>query len=54
MGKGTKSFKVSGGSGGKRGHSNMCHWTVTAEIKAVSKRARRLETKRLIATERQD
>ena len=47
MGMGVKSFKVSGGSGGKRGHSGMCHWTFTAEVKAVSKKARRQETKRL-------
>lgn len=30
-----------GGSGGKRGHSNMTHWTKTAEIKAAARRERR-------------
>lgn len=33
--------KTEGGSGGKRGHSNMTHWTGTEEIKEFSKKARR-------------
>ena len=33
--------KTEGGQGGKRGHSNMTHWTRTEEIKAMSKKARR-------------
>jgi len=35
-----------GGSGGKRGHSNMEHWTYTEEIKESSKKHRRKEDKR--------
>ena len=38
---GTKMIKTEGGQGGRRGHSNMTHWTGTEEIKAVSKKARR-------------
>ena len=38
--------KTEGGSGGKRGHSNMNHWTYTEEIKRHSTRLRRLEDKR--------
>ncbi|MGI8604919.1 MAG: hypothetical protein ACR2OZ_18265 [Verrucomicrobiales bacterium] len=34
-------LKVEGGSGGKRGHSNMCHWTTTEEIKERTRKARR-------------
>jgi hypothetical protein len=37
--------KPGGGSGGKRGHSNMNHWMHTDEIKAAAKKARRLEAK---------
>ena len=33
--------KTEGGSGGKRGHSNMCHWGKTETIKAETKRHRR-------------
>jgi predicted RNA-binding Zn-ribbon protein involved in translation (DUF1610 family) len=43
--------KADGGSGGKRGHSNMEHWMYTDEIKAAAKKARRLEQKTVIATE---
>lgn len=35
--------KPSGGSGGKRGHSNMSHWQYTSEVKAGAKKARRDE-----------
>lgn len=41
-------MKIEGGSGGKRGHSNMTHWTGTEEIKAVTKRLRRAESKIVI------
>lgn len=41
-------MKIEGGSGGKRGHSNMTHWTGTEEIKAVTKRLRRAESKVVI------
>ncbi len=36
-----------GGSGGKRGHSTMEHWTYTQEIKKATKRRRRAEGRRL-------
>lgn len=32
-----------GGSGGKRGHSNMEHWVYNDEIKDASRRRRRLD-----------
>lgn len=35
-----------GGSGGKRGHSSMEHWTYTDEIKESSKVQRRIDSKR--------
>lgn len=34
-------MKAEGGSGGKRGHSNMAHWERTEIIKAKADRARR-------------
>lgn len=37
--------KTEGGSGGKRGHSNMNHWVKTEEIKDGAKRQRRQEDK---------
>jgi hypothetical protein len=40
--------KTEGGSGGKRGHSNMDHWFYSHEIKAATKRRRRLEAKQVI------
>jgi hypothetical protein len=45
---GTKTIKTEGGQGGRRGHSNMTHWTGTEEIKAVSKKARRKASKAII------
>ena len=38
-----------GGSGGKRGHSNMEHWGFTAEVKQASRKRRRLEDRRNVA-----
>jgi len=35
-----------GGSGGKRGHSNMEHWTYTEEIKESSRVRRRNNEKK--------
>jgi hypothetical protein len=43
--------KPDGGSGGKRGHSNMDHWMYTDEIKAAAKKARRLKTQAVVAIE---
>ncbi|MFA6536370.1 MAG: hypothetical protein WC250_03695 [Candidatus Paceibacterota bacterium] len=43
--------KVEGGSGGKRGHSNMCHWSTTEEIKKETKSLRRREGKKIIRRE---
>lgn len=43
----TRKVKVDGGSGGRRGHSNMTHWTTTEEIKVATKKARRIEAKRV-------
>lgn len=40
--------KTEGGSGGKRGHSNMTHWSYTEEIKMAAKRARRIQSKEMV------
>ena len=40
-----------GGQGGKRGHSNMDHWVFTEEIKAASRKVRRLLAHQEIAEE---
>jgi hypothetical protein len=46
-----KMQKVEGGQGGRKGHSNMTHWTGTEEIKATSKKARRAQGKAVIRRE---
>jgi hypothetical protein len=46
--------KTEGGSGGKRGHSNMNHWVTTAEVKDASRKLRRLDAKKVIAREVRD
>jgi hypothetical protein len=43
--------KTEGGSGGKRGHSNMTHWAYTEEIKESSNINRRNDSKRIISDE---
>ena len=43
--------KTEGGSGGKRGHSNMNHWSKTEEIKTASRKQRRVEGKRIVTQE---
>ena len=48
MSMGAKSFKVTGGSGGKLGHSNMTHWDFTSAIKERSKKARRIADKKAV------
>jgi len=40
-------MKTEGGSGGKRGHSNMAHWERTEIIKAKADRARRRQVRAL-------
>lgn len=35
-----------GGQGGKKGHSNMTHWTGTEEIKRANKKHLRQDAKR--------
>ena len=40
-----------GGSGGKRGHSNMDHWVTTEEIKESTKKHRRLNDKKEVCDE---
>ena len=39
--------KTEGGSGGKRGHSNMSHSVYSHEIKEATKKRRRLEAKQV-------
>ncbi len=46
--------KSEGGSGGKRGHSNMDHWGTTDEIKIASKKRRRLNSKKVIVNALKD
>jgi hypothetical protein len=45
MGYGLRRNKIEGGSGGKRGHSNMADWEYTEEIKRRTRKARRRATK---------
>ena len=40
-----------GGSGGKRGHSNMEHWVTTEEIKESTRTRRRKNDKKEVVTE---
>jgi len=41
-----------GGSGGKRGHSNMDHyWVYSEEVKDTARRRRRLEAKQVVKEE---
>ncbi len=42
----TYNCPTEGGSGGKRGHSNMEHWAKTEEIKKSSKIRRRNNSKK--------
>lgn len=44
---GTHKHPTEGGSGGKRGHSNMEHSGTTEEHKDHSRRRRRLEARRI-------
>jgi hypothetical protein len=53
MGYGLRRNKIEGGSGGKRGHSNMTHWDYTEEIKRRSRKARRRTAKVLEREARQ-
>ena len=43
-----------GGSGGKRGHSNMEHWGYTDEVKNAARKRRRVEDKRITEQEQLD
>ena len=47
----TKSGPTEGGSGGKRGHSNMEHWATTEEIKSSARVRRRNDAKKEITKE---
>jgi len=47
----TDKGKTEGGSGGKRGHSNMDHWVTTEEIKESTKKHRRLNDKNEVRSE---
>jgi hypothetical protein len=53
MGYGLRRNKIEGGSGGKRGHSNMTHWEYTEEIKHRSRKARRRVAKTLLRQAKQ-
>ncbi len=45
---GLKKTPTEGGSGGKRGHSNMDHWAYTEEIKDAARTQRRIEDRKAI------
>lgn len=50
MGTGSKYYsKTEGGSGGKRGHSNMAHREATAEVKKAARIARRIQARQAAA-----
>lgn len=51
MGRQTK--KTEAGQGGKLGHSNQNHWAHTTVVKAESRAARRIESRRLERRARQ-
>lgn len=40
-------YKVEGGQGGKKGHSNMTHWEHTEDIKRKVKSKRRMQGKEM-------
>jgi hypothetical protein len=46
--------KSEGGQGGRRGHSNMCHWITTAEIKESARILRRRDAKKVVTEGKQD
>ncbi len=48
---GTVKGPSEGGSGGKRGHSNMEHWGFTGEVKEAARKRRRLDSKRIVTEE---
>lgn len=37
--------RTEAGSGGRKGHSNMAHWSKTAEVKKLARKARRANDK---------
>lgn len=51
---GTKKTPTEGGSGGKRGHSNMEHWVYTAEIKDAARVQRRIADKKEVDLGREE
>ena len=40
--------KSEGGSGGRKGHSNMEHWSPTAHIKLAAKKRRRIQSREAV------
>lgn len=43
-----KITRTEAGRGGRKGHSNMAHYDKTAEVKRMSRRARRRNDKALV------
>lgn len=43
-----RGIRTEGGSGGKRGHSNMCHWEPTEWVKEQSRKLRRLQDRVIV------
>ena len=50
----TSGAPTEGGSGGRRGHSNMEHYGYSAEIKQATRRQRRADDRRVVAEELDD
>jgi hypothetical protein len=46
---GLKKIPSEGGTGGKRGHSNMEHWAYTQEIKDAARTRRRIGDKQVVS-----
>lgn len=47
-------IRTEGGSGGRRGHSNMSHWSKTAEVKTAARKARRAADRKVTREARTD
>ncbi len=50
----TRIKRTEGGSGGKRGHSNMTHYDVTAWIKDQTRKLRRRNDKAVVREQEQE
>lgn len=49
-----KITRTEAGSGGRKGHSNMAHWSPTAWVKASARKARRTNDKAVVREQVRD